>query len=47
MSYDRKAVEVVILKRIDLGQYHIADALRACKKESARPGTLRILRDVR
>ncbi|MDQ5852988.1 MAG: hypothetical protein M3380_13155 [Chloroflexota bacterium] len=46
VSYDRKAVEAVILKLIDLGQYHIADALRACKKESARPGTLRILREI-
>ncbi len=47
VSYDRQKVEAVILKLIDLGQYHLADALRACKKESARPGGLRILREVR
>ncbi len=47
VSYDRKKVEAIILKLIDLGQYHLADALRACKKESARPGVLRILREVR
>ncbi len=46
VRYDRKAVEAVILKLIDLGQYHIADALRACKKESARPGVLRVLREI-
>jgi regulator of replication initiation timing len=43
VSYDRKQIEAVILKLIDLGQYHVADAIRSCKKESARPGTLRIM----
>jgi hypothetical protein len=47
VSYDRKQIENVILKLVDTGQYHIADALRCCKKESARPGTLRIMRDLR
>ena len=47
VSYDRKQIEHVILKLVDAGQYHIADALRSCKKESARPGTLRIMRDLR
>ncbi len=46
-SYDRKQLEAVILKLIDAGHYHLADAIRSCKKESARPGTLRILRDLR
>ncbi len=47
VSYDRKQIEHVILKLVDAGQYHIADALRSCKKESARPGTLRIMREIR
>ncbi len=47
VSYDRKQVEALILTLIDLGHYHLADALRACKQESARPGVLRILREVR
>ncbi len=47
VSYDRKQLEAVILKLIDAGHYHVADAIRSCKKESARPGTLRILRDLR
>ncbi len=46
VSYDRKQIEHVILKLVDAGQYHIADALRSCKKESARPGVLRIMRDL-
>ncbi len=44
VSYDRKLLENVILHLIDLGQYHIADAIRSCKKESMRPGVLRIMR---
>ena len=44
VSYDRKQVEVLILKLVDTGQYHLADALRSCKEESARPGALRIMR---
>src|SRR3712207_853032 len=40
-------LEAVILKLIDAGQYHVADAIRSCKQESARPGTLRVLRDLR
>ncbi len=47
VSYDRKQLEAVILKLIDAGHYHLADAIRSCKKESARPGTLRIMRDLR
>jgi hypothetical protein len=47
VSYDRKQIEHVILKLVDVGQYHIADALRSCKKESARPGTLRVMREIR
>jgi hypothetical protein len=47
VSYDRKQIEHVILKLVDAGQYHIADALGSCKKESARPGMLRIMRDLR
>jgi hypothetical protein len=47
VSYDRKQIEHVILKLVDAGHYHIADALRSCKKESARPGTLRVMRDLR
>ncbi len=46
VNYDRKQVEALILKLVDTGQYHLADALRSCKKESARPGALRILREV-
>ncbi len=41
VSYDRHKVEAMILKLIDLGHYHLGDALRSCKKESARPGVLR------
>jgi hypothetical protein len=44
VSYDRKLLETVILKLVDLGQYHVADAIRSCKKESMRPGVLRIMR---
>jgi hypothetical protein len=44
VTYDPKQIEAVILKLIDLGQYHIADAIRSCKKESARPGALRVMR---
>ncbi len=44
VSYDRKLVEKVILHLVDLGQYHVADAIRSCKKESLRPGVLRIMR---
>jgi hypothetical protein len=44
VAYDRKLLELVILKRIDLGQYHVADAIRSCKKESMRPSVLRIMR---
>ncbi len=47
VSYDRKQIEHVILKLVDAGQYHVADALRSCKKESARPGVLRVMRDLR
>jgi hypothetical protein len=47
VSYDRKQIEHVILKLVDAGQYYIADALRSCKKESVRPGVLRIMRDLR
>ncbi len=47
VSYDRHKVEAIILKLIDLGHYHLADALRSCKKKSARPGVLRILREAR
>ncbi len=47
VSYDRKQIEHAILKLLDAGQYHIADALRSCKKESARPGTLRVMREIR
>src|SRR3712207_1081957 len=36
VSYDRKMIERVILKLIDMGQYYVADAIRSCKKESAR-----------
>ncbi len=43
VSYDRKQLEAVIVKLIDAGQYHITDAIRSCKKESARSGTLRIM----
>jgi len=46
VSYDRKQIETVILKLVDTGHYHIADALRGCKKESARPGVLRIMSDL-
>ncbi len=46
VSYDRKQIENVILKLLDAGHYHIADALRSCKKESARPSVLRVLRDL-
>ncbi len=46
VSYDRKQVEALILKLVDTGQYHLADALRRCKQESARPAALRILREV-
>ncbi len=38
VTYDRKQIEAVILKLIDMGQYHIADAIRSCKKGSVRPG---------
>ena len=44
VSYDRKLLETVILHMVDLGQYHVADAIRSCKKESMRPGVLRIMR---
>ena len=44
VSYDRKLLEKVILQLVDLGQYHVADAIRSCKKESMRPGVLRIMR---
>lgn len=44
VSYDRKLLENVILHLADLGQYHVADAIRSCKKESMRPGVLRIMR---
>ncbi len=44
VSYDRKQLEAVILKLVDAGQYHIADGIWSCKKESARPGALRIMR---
>jgi hypothetical protein len=47
VSYDRKQIDHVILKLLDVGQYHIADALRSCKKELARPGTLRVMREIR
>ncbi len=43
VPYDRKQIEAVILKLIDLEQYGIADAIRSWKQESARSGTLRIL----
>ncbi len=36
VSYDRKGVEALILTLIDLGHYHLADALRACKREPPR-----------
>jgi hypothetical protein len=44
VSYDRKQLEAVILKLVDAGQYHLADAIRSCNKESARPGMLRSMR---
>ena len=44
VSYDCKLLEMVILKLIDMGQYHVADAIHSCKKESMRPGVLRIMR---
>jgi hypothetical protein len=44
VSYDRKQLEAVILKLVNAGQYHIADAIRSCNKESARPGMLRSMR---
>ncbi len=47
VSYDRKQIEHVILKLVDAGHYHVADAIRSCKKESARPGTLRVMREIR
>ncbi len=42
VSYDRTLLENVILHRVDLGQYHVADAIRSGKKESMRPGMLRV-----
>ena len=42
----RTLLEMVILRLVDLGQYHVADAIRSCKKESMRPGVLRIMREV-
>ena len=47
VNYDRKEVDAIILKLIDHGLYHFADALRACKRESARSGALRIMRELR
>ena len=44
VSNDRKLLENVILQLVDLGQYHVADAIRSCKKESLRPGVLRVMR---
>ena len=40
VSYDRKQLEAVILKLVDAGHYHLADAIRWCKKESARPNLI-------
>ncbi len=47
VSYDRKKVETIILKLIDLSHYHLADALKACKQESVRAGVLPILHNGR
>jgi hypothetical protein len=44
VSYDRTQIDHVILKLVDAGQDHVADALRACTKESMPPGTRRSLR---
>ncbi len=44
VSYDRKLLKNVILYLVDLEQYHVADAIRLCKKESLRPSVLRIMR---
>ncbi len=46
VMYDRKAVEQFILHLVDTGELHLADALRACKRESHRPAVLRVLRPV-
>jgi hypothetical protein len=40
VSYDRKQLEAVIVKLMDVGHYHLADAIRWCKKESARPNLI-------
>ena len=32
------------LLTVDLEQYHVAKAIRSCKKESMRPGVLRVIR---
>ncbi len=40
------SLEAVSLKLIDAGYYHVTDAIRSCKKESMRPGVLRVLRAV-
>ncbi len=44
VSYDRKLLENVILHLVDLDQYHVADAIRSCKKQSMWPGVLRVMR---
>ncbi len=37
VSYDRKQVEALILRLVDVGQHHVADAIRSYKKGSMRP----------
>jgi len=46
VRYDRKEVAALILTLMDQGHEHFADALRACKRASVRPGTVRILREL-
>ncbi len=43
---DRKEVDALILTLINHGHEHFADALRVCKRESVRPGTVRVLREL-
>ncbi len=46
VTYDHKEVERFILHLVDVGELHLADALRGCKRESHRPAILRVLREI-
>jgi hypothetical protein len=43
-SYDRKQLDELVMRLVQVGQADVAEAITACRKESARAGSLQIRR---